>query len=487
MSLSVSRIVNVTVNLSPLAAQERDFGASLIIGSSGIIPMTERIRLYNDIESVAADFGTSAPEYAAAALHFNQTPQPSELYIGQWAKTATAGALIGAPLTVAEQAIANFQAITSGAVNLNIDGVAANITAVNLSGAANLNAVAALLTTAWTTKGTVTWNPTTASFTLKSNTTGTSSTVTVASDTPLGALLNFRASDGPTVVPGFAAETPLVALTALADKSGAWYSANFADASLTPSQHVANAGFIEASGISRMYGVTSQDAQELVPGQTTSVGYQLAQLGYERTYWQYSSTNPYAAVSMFARASTVNFDGSNTTITLKFKNEPGIVPENLSATQANAIEANNGNVFVAYNNDTSILEQGTMASGAYFDEIHGLAWLQNAIQTAVYNVLVSNPKVPQTDAGVNQLVTAVNAQCAQGVTNGLIAPGVWTLTGFGGLNQGDTLSSGYYTYAPPIATQSQADREARKAPPIQCAVKLAGAIHSVTINVNVNR
>lgn len=487
MTLSVSRIVNVTVNLSPLAAQERDFGASLIVGSSGVIPMSQRIRLYNDIDDIATDYGTTAPEYAAAVLHFGQVPQPSELYLGQWAKTSTKGALIGAPLTLTEQALANFTAITAGAVNLNIDGAAANITAVNLSGAANLNAVAALLTAAWTTHGVVTWNPVTGSFTLASNTTGVTSAVTVATDTPLAALLNFRAVDGPTVVAGFAAETPLVALTALADVSGAWYSVNFADASLTPSQHVANAAFIEASGLSRMYGYTTQDAQELVPGETTSVGYQMKQLGYDRTYGQYSSTNPYAAVSLFGRASTVDFDGANTTITLKFKNEPGIVAENLSATQANALEANDLNVFVAYQNATSIIEQGTMASGAYFDEIHGLAWLQDRIQNDVYNALRSNPKIPQTNAGVNQIVGTINAACAQGAVNGLIAPGVWNATGFGNLNEGDTLTTGYYVYAPDIATQSQADREARKCVPIQVAVKLAGAIHSVTINVNVNR
>lgn len=68
-----------------------------------------------------------------------------------------------------------------------------------------------------------------------------------------------------------------------------------------------------------------------------------------------------------------------------------------------------------------------------------------------------------------------------------MAPGVWNADGFGNLNRGDTLSSGYYLYAPPVATQSQADREARKAPVIQGAFKLAGAIHSVDVIANFNR
>jgi len=42
-------------------------------------------------------------------------------------------------------------------------------------------------------------------------------------------------------------------------------------------------------------------------------------------------------------------------------------------------------------------------------------------------------------------------------------------------------------YAAPVESQSQADREARKAPVIQIAVKLAGAVHFVDVIVNVNR
>jgi hypothetical protein len=69
----------------------------------------------------------------------------------------------------------------------------------------------------------------------------------------------------------------------------------------------------------------------------------------------------------------------------------------------------------------------------------------------------------------------------------MVAPGVWTGPPVGAISTGDTLSKGYYLYAPPIATQSDTDRAARKAPVIQAAIKLAGAIHFVNVLVNVNR
>jgi hypothetical protein len=145
-------------------------------------------------------------------------------------------------------------------------------------------------------------------------------------------------------------------------------------------------------------------------------------------------------------------------------------------------------VFVQYSNDTAIYQYGTMANGDYFDEIHGLDWLADAIQTEEYNLLyTSTTKIPQTDAGGTQIMGVGNAVCEEGVNNGLIAPGQWNSDGFGTLERGDFLQSGYYIYMPLMAEQAQSTREQRIAPPFQVAVKLAGAVHEIDGIINVNR
>jgi len=55
------------------------------------------------------------------------------------------------------------------------------------------------------------------------------------------------------------------------------------------------------------------------------------------------------------------------------------------------------------------------------------------------------------------------------------------------LKYGDTLPRGYMIQSEPINDQTQADRDARKAPPIYVSLKLAGAIHHVTVQIDVNR
>ncbi|ELM2648705.1 DUF3383 domain-containing protein [Salmonella enterica] len=377
--LPVSNVVNVDVIIGPRAATGRNFGSLLILGTSTVIPVKERLRLYSSKEDIGSDFGVDSPEYEAATVYFSQSPRPKEVYVGRWAKTLATG--------------------EAGAAENLMDAVNAVMGYTN------------------------------------------------------------------------------------------WYGLGIADKEdIADDDWLKVAAAVEASGVSRILAITTSDPATMDATSTTDLAYKLKAAKYGRTFVQYSSSNKYAALSAFGRAFTVNFNGSNTTITLKFKQEPGITYETLTTDQAAALDAKNCNVFVYYQNDTAILQQGVMSSGDFFDERHGLDWLQNYVQTNLYNLLyTSTTKVPQTDAGVTRLLSNVEQSMDQSVTNGLVAAGVWNGGPIGQLNSGDTLTKGYYVYAQPISEQAQADREARKAPVIQVACKLAGAVHFADVQINVVR
>ncbi|MBU9819921.1 DUF3383 domain-containing protein [Rahnella sp. BCC 1045] len=382
--LPVSNVVNVDVIMSPTAATGRNFGSLLILGSSTVIPVSERIRLYAAIEDIGDDFGVDSPEYEAGLVFFSQSPKPTQVYIGRWAKTLTS-AEVG-PAETVEAAVNACLQYTNWYGLVVADDVASGTDVLNADDVINVAKV------------------------------------------------------------------------------------------------------IEASSLSRVFGVTSATPGIVDSTSTTDVASMLKAGKYARTFIQYSTSSAYAAVSAFGRAFTVNFNGSNTTITLKFKQEPTITYETLTVGQAAAVDAKKANVFVYYANDTAILQQGVMANGDFFDERHGLDWLQNYVQTNLYNLLyTSTTKVSQTDAGATRLLANVEQSMDQSVTNGLVAPGVWNGGPIGQLSPGDTLTKGYYVYAQPLAQQAQSDREARKAPVIQVACKLAGAIHYADVQINVVR
>ena len=498
LGLSVGDVVNVIISLSKLAAQQRSFGTLLMLGDSGVIDPTTRARLYTGIDAVAVDFLTTSPEYLAAALFFEQNPQPSQLYIGSWVRVDSSGQLIGGALSAAQQTIANFTAVGAvGSIAITVDGVLKPLTGIDLHAVTNLNAVATALTTALAGSAVCVWHAAYGCFQVTSATTGETSAVTFGSvegaGTDISALMGLQAAQGGYLAPGVEAETPAAAVAALAAMSNNWYGLMFA-ANTMPSNSdlTAVAQFIEASSVSRIFGITTQDAGSLVGTTSTDIGSLLKALNLNRTFTIYSSSNPYAAATIFGNAFTVNFEGSDTTITIKFKQGVGLAPETLTETQAFALGGLKGsggknvNVFVNYNNETAILQNGVMASGQFFDTIHGADWLQNAIQTDVYNELYLAKKVPQTDSGVTRLINRVSSRCEQGRVNGFIAPGVWTGDPVGNLVTGQTLVSGYYVFAPSVASQSTAARSARQSPVMQAAIKLGGAIHSADVLVTVN-
>lgn len=480
-TLPVSRVVNVAVEMSPTAAALRNFGSCLILGDSDIIDTDERIRLYSSISDIATDFGISSREYLAAQAFFSQSPQPTQVYIGRWAKSATAGRLRGRTLSSAEQDISLFTAITTGTLSLTIDGASKSMASIDLSAETNLNGVASQISSALGVSGSCAW--TGERFVITSATTGTSSTVATTDTGTLSSLMSFAGSA--TSVAGVAAESLASAITALLDYN-TWYMVCVApDAS--DDSIVEAAGLIEAASPSRMIGFTTQNSTEIDSTASSTLGSRLKGLGYNRTILVYSSDSPVAAASVFGRMATINFEGSNTTLTLKFKQLPGVTAENLRSSQAEALKSHNVNAFCAYQNDTSILQEGITSGGWFIDETHGLDWLQNRVETDLWNLLYTSKKVGQDESGATAIVSCVNKSLEQGVTNGLIAPGVWNGDAFGALESGDTLSTGYYVYIQPFDEQSQSDREARKAPPIQIAVKLKGAVHFINVTITVNR
>lgn len=603
--LSVSTLVRVTVSLTPAGAQPLSFGILAVAGDSSVINGSERLRSYTSYEAVAEDFGVDAPESGAAQLYFGQSPQPAEMMIGRWFRTAAAAQNLGGILNSSQQSLPMWQSITSGGFVISIDGSSKNITGLNFSTAANLNAVAstiqAALVSAGATGATCVWNGT--NFTVTSGTTGTgvkatgtlnfatnpsnndtltlngvvftfkssgpvtgnqvligstgvdtaanlmalllastnvlltvanysraSDVITIqyatvgtggnsytlaksatnplisgatlsggaaassvgyataGSGTDISAMLKLTSSLSQGLIAGYAAETPAECAQALCAKSPLWYGLMFqASVQPTDDQNMAVAPVIQAQSIKRVFGVTITSTDVLSSVVTNDLASRLKDGGYSRSFSQYSQ-NAYAVASFFGRAFTVNYDGNNTAINLMYKQEPSVAAENLTEAQAATLRAKNCNVFVNYINDTSIIQFGVMADGTFFDVIHDTDWLENATQTAVYNVLYTTPtKIPQTDAGMNQILNAVAAVMGQAVANGVLAPGTWNGPSFGSLQTGQYLKQGYYIYALPIAEQSQAARAAREAPPIQVAAKLAGAIQTVDILINVNQ
>lgn len=488
-SLSISSLVSVNSSLAPAAVQAQSTQTMLILGSSAVIDPVTRMESFPSATAVATLFGSDAPETAAAETWFDQTPQPLSVNIGRWVQTASSGQLIGAPLSAAQTAIAQWNAITDGGFTISINGAAQQVTALNFAESANMNGVAGVIQAAMT-GATIVFNAVNQNFVITSDTTGAMSTVSFASAptgdgvTNISAMLGLAAtSSGAFVANGLVAESALAAVTLFDQMFGQqWYGLSVLGAADSDTQAIAP--FLKASSNKHYLFTSTQEAGVLVPSFTTDIASVMQGLNLPGNAVQFSSSSAFSAISLAGKMLTVNYSASNSTIAAMWQQEPGITPENLNSTQLASVIAKNANVFAAYNNGSSIVIPGIGSNGTFIDAQIGADALALQIQTAVFNLMFTGAKVPQTDPGMHQIKVTIEGVLAQFVQNGYIATGLpWNSAGFGTLQQGQILPAGYYVFQPAVASQPAAQRAQRISVPFQIAANLAGAVGTVSVTI----
>lgn len=190
-----------------------------------------------------------------------------------------------------------------------------------------------------------------------------------------------------------------------------------------------------------------------------------------------------------SRGLSVDFSGVNTTMTIHLKDLVGISGDgNIDQNIKNQAAISGADIYANFDRNVSKI----MSSGGndYFDNVYNILSYVDALQVAGFNLFAQTPtKIPQTEGGMDLVKGSMRKVCEQYVRNGFISPGEWTSpTTFGPLDDflDNIRQRGYYIYAAPISQQSVADREARKAPLVQIAIKYAGAFHSGSILVTIN-
>ena len=190
----------------------------------------------------------------------------------------------------------------------------------------------------------------------------------------------------------------------------------------------------------------------------------------------------------FGSGMSVDFQGSNTTITQNLKSFVGVLPDlSLTQTVQNSCTAVGADTYPSIQGDPACLCAG---ANLFFDQAQNRLWFVNGIAIASYNYLAQvGTKIPQTEDGMSGFKSSQRQVCKLGVKNQYLAPGTWTNpTTFGNqaLLYANIAQKGYYIYSSPIADQSAAVRASRAAPLVQIAIQEAGAIQSASILIYVN-
>lgn len=486
--LPISNVINVTVTNTPSGLTEKNVN-SLALFTHETPNNLDAYGVYVNASQVAEDYGSDSLTAQMANAIFAQSPNiitgDGRLVIIPLDQSApaTAGTMTTADLTAN---LNDITAVTDGDLKVNINGVAHNLTALNLSQATTWSDVAELLQARLLD---VVVTATGNGISMSSKKVGDDSTVTLAAvaggtGTNLAAVGYF--SSGTTVnVSGDDAtgETLLAAITRTAGAVG--YVGVLTTLDLEDDAVQAVADGIQA--LDRMFFHSfscSQDIAGIINDITDASDKKTRCL----LHLDSVATARLMRAAYAGRGCSVNFDGNSTAQTMNLKELATIEPDTLiTQTLWAAAEAAGADLYVSYDGVPSVVSNG---ANDYFDNQYANLALKFALETAGFNFLrQTTTKVPQTEKGMNGLKAAYAAVMEQYVTNGCFAPGAWTSSDrFGDPETFDKniANSGYYIYSLPIAKQQATDRNQRKAPLTQIAGKRAGAIHSGDVLVIVN-
>lgn len=227
------------------------------------------------------------------------------------------------------------------------------------------------------------------------------------------------------------------------------------------------------------YGADVNDPLHVDSSDTTSIGYQLTQAGYEYTQWFYHpDMDVQLASAVFAFSIGHNF-GNGDNYTQFFADIVGVPTVAITTTEletltgfssatgltANAIH--HGNTLVCINGcGGTNVAWGLMASGDFFDNRHYVVSVDERIKAEQCNALRSG--LLATVSGYQTLANAVRNILRTDQLNGLVA---------GDIGNVDSEGLGYQVTIPTPAQAGQALRSNRIAPCVQWQARRDQPVH----------
>jgi len=500
MPASINNVINVTLLEEGRSAARDNINVCAIMTSQvGALSTAERWRSYKTPSAVEQDFGASSVTAAFANAFFGTSPNPisagGTLIIGFWNAAgetlpATAGVLRGAEISQAT-ILPALRLVDDWSFSVNIDGTDHEVTGIDGTKAATLADVIAQIQEEITpTVATVSFDGTRITFT--SPTTGAASAVDYpepsATGTFIGDILSIAAGSGAAKIDGKASTQvapesqleALSALKALVNIKGAGFIDKILDA-----QVPLIASWAKANAVIVYETFTGDEALEVDPANSVWAVTLASQSNFRMLYSR--AGNRKLAVSYMARTHTVNFNGERTAITLNLKTL-NVPAEDYSQTEIDKAKRVGLDIYTTIKDVPVVLSSG---ANDFVDNVYNLMAYVDAVQTDSFNLLKTTPtKVPQTYYGVDQLEDCAEKTTRGFVRAGVFSPGTWTLPDFFGdrdMFLRNIEQNGFYVLAGDLADQSTADRQERKSPVVQIAVKNAGAIHSEDIIINFNK
>lgn len=429
MAISMNRYVDITSGVGGGAAVATRELIGRFFTTNPLVPTGSEVT-FTTLDEVGDYFGTTSTEYLRALFYSGWISKnittPQKISFARWVDAAVGSEIFGKPATYS---LSTFTAISAGDFSMTFGGFTAHMTAINLSGAGSLAAVAALIqvkiraqsggSTQWTS-ATVTYDATRGCFDFVSGSTG-ADVISVAAGSstdvagPLGWLTGAILSNGSGV------ETITNTLSDSAELSNNFGSFTFVP-TLTQDQIVEAATWNDAQNEEFMYSVrcTSANAAALSAALAGLSGVTLTLCPLSTEYPEEVPMMILAATDYSQRNSTQNYMYQIFTLT----------PSVTSDADADTYDGLRVNYYGQTQSAGQLLafyQRGYMMGlvtdakdqNTYANE----QWLKSSAQVALITLLLSLAKVSANAQGISQINAVLQSVIDAAVFNGTISVG----------------------------------------------------------------
>lgn len=497
MSIPLNRHIRASFRNVPKAMSVRDFTVPLILTHKFNMVMTKgRYVTVSSSDEVGRLFGLDSEVYAASKMAFGANNPPSKVMVGLWNKTgatqpATANAIQATKnpaMLISFEQLFNFTIKSNDVtetINIDLSSVAI----------ADHEAIVLALNTALGESSFFEFALVGGKYVLQAKLTGldvTTDNIKIVTNfgRDIADLTRLSDSHDPIIVVGHDEITGKVesiskALMSITELTQEFYGIYNSEV-MTNAELLEFHEWIASSEFKRIGAYTATKDSEIDYVESNPL-YKIAKMNSGRMMSQYNKTGQrHAVMQLLIEATSVNWTGSRTAKTNKFKQQPLVISDaNITTNVADKCDALGVNYYTDVRSYNMVAE-GTMLGGEWIDvTVFKDAFLEY-IQVEAFNFLARND-VPQTDDGQQALIGALLIVGAMFNRNGSLATGTWTLSPIGNLKTGDYVEDGYYFYSDSFAQQTTADREKRKGMPVNVALKYAGFMHTVDILLTLNQ
>jgi len=223
-----------------------------------------------------------------------------------------------------------------------------------------------------------------------------------------------------------------------------------------------------------------QAASASLAADLTSMGALFKSNSYGRDFVHFdnaSASADYKHVVDLSYFATVGFTQDRPLGSLAFKNFSGISPTVFASPDiyAGNLIDKNINFYSAFGEiGRNIAYKGVMPNGTDISVIVGADWLDYNMTYAIYDLLVTLPKLSYTQEDFNKLYSVMDTVCQQAVAFGLLAPGVDPDTGI-------NYTNGYQIFIPNPKDISSSDKSQGILTGIYVIAIIAGVVVKISI------